>query len=496
MRIPAPFLDFRAHYCANVKSPEQARSALRLDRPAASRQQVNLALSVGCFLYSVILSTLKFELAAVLTEFDHVSQRTWIAKNYVFKKYAELARVMKTVLVVLPLEPHRDGVGSQKRAASHVAALLMASKVHLVVFDSDTTSSKLGDEDLYARCESVVVVKYIRRPRRAVLPLPLFSLLAEIYDSTIARRLPAPALVRDAFAKVRGQRIDTVFCFKVLGATVYDYVQKLAPFPVVQKIVDFDDVESLPDAPGVSMIGRGLEQSMIDRLIRARQRRYEDHCLATYDAVWVCSDTDRRILLSRQPRAAVQSIPNSVFLADIVPRAAGKDLNFLFVGKMSYSPNYEGMIWFCKEVWPRVQAASTQKLVLTIVGFDPPAEVKALERAGEISVTGGVDSVDPYYWASDIVVAPIRAGGGTRIKILEAMSHAKPVISTTKGAEGIEVEAGKNIMIGDTPNALTEACLELIRNLEKRHAIAQMGRRLIEEKYSDKIISAAINRAI
>lgn len=403
---------------------------------------------------------------------------------------------MKTVLVVLPLEPHPNGVGSQKRAASHISALLAVAQVHLVVLDSDTTSSRSGDEELYAGCESVAVVKYMKRSRRAVAPFPPFSILAELFDPTIKRRLPSHAQTREAFAKVVGHQIDTVLCFKVLGATIFDCAQKLLALNCGEKIVDFDDVESLPDPTGTSMAGRGLEQSMVDRLIRVNQRRYEDHCLATYDAVWVCSDTDRRILVARQPKADVQSIPNSVPLCKIVPRMTGAELSFLFVGKMSYSPNYEGMIWFCRHIWPRVKAVSEKKLTLTIVGFEPPASIKALEMPGEIMVTGGVDSVAEYYGASDIVIAPIRSGGGTRIKILEAMSYQLPVISTTKGAEGIEVKPGMNIMIGDTPEAFAAACLELIENAGRRLDIGLCGRHLIENKYSDNIISAVIKRAV
>ena len=143
----------------------------------------------------------------------------------------------------------------------------------------------------------------------------------------------------------------------------------------------------------------------------------------------------------------------------------------LFVGTLGYGPNQDGIVWFCNEILPRIRASSSRKVKLAIVGFNPPAEVKALESAGDIVVTGGVESVAPYYRESDIVIAPIRYGSGTRIKILEAMSHRRPVISTTLGAEGIEVTPGENIMIGDTPEAFAASCLELIQNMRQRRTL-------------------------
>ena len=207
--------------------------------------------------------------------------------------------------------------------------------------------------------------------------------------------------------------------------------------------------------------------------------------------------TDRRELLSRKPRAEIQSIPNSVVLAEASPLPDGcPEVHLLFLGKISYRPNHDGILWFCREVLPLIRASSPHKVKLSIVGFDPPADVKALERTGDILVTGGVESVAPYYRESDIVIAPIRSGGGTRIKILEAMSHQRPVISTTKGAEGIDVKSGENIMIGDTAEAFGASCLELIENRGRRQDIARRGRRLIEEKYSDKIVADAIKRVV
>jgi len=406
--------------------------------------------------------------------------------------------MLKTVLAVLPVEPHPEGYGSQKRAAAHLSALVDANRVHLVVLVSRDAKERAGDALLFERCESVAVVKYRWRPRQIITKMAPFPTLAELFDPTVKRWLPSPAQVREAFRHVVEKQIDVALCFKLLGATIFDYAQSIVPLRIGRRIVDFDDIQSLADQRALAYEKQyGFEQSIIDSLVRWQIRRAEDRCLATYDAVWICSETDRCNLLSRAPRAEIQTIPNSVGLEDASIAIDDRpDVRLLFVGSLGYGPNQDGIVWFCSEILPRIRKSSSRNVKLTIVGFNPPAEVRVLESAGDIVVTGGVESVAPYYRDSDIVIAPIRYGSGTRIKILEAMSHRRPVVATTLGAEGIDVRPGEDIMIGDTPEAFAASCLELIQNSGRRRSIAQLGRRLIEEKYSDRTIAAAINKAI
>lgn len=403
--------------------------------------------------------------------------------------------VLKRVLLILPLEPHAEGVGSQKRAAAHLSALIGRARVHLVVLDSDTTSVRAGDPDLYAQCETFVVLKYTRRPRRAVLNTFPFFFLAELFDSTRSRRLPSSDLIREAFSGIYDHYFDAGICFKVLGATILDHAMEHIPLKIGRRIVDFDDIESMPDYSAIPSENHGLEQSLIDRLVRFRQRRSENHFLSSFDSVWVCSRVDQSVLLARQPKAEICVVPNSVKLMRVGSGASSDDIRLLFVGKMSYEPNHEGIVWFVNEVLPLIKRPISQRVRLTIVGFEPRPEVIAFEALGDIVVTGKVEQVDPYYHDCDIAIAPIRTGGGTRIKILEAMSYCRPVVSTTKGAEGIDINPGENVMIGDEPEAFARACIELISNAESRHRVACGGRKLVEERYSDSFVGSMVYRA-
>lgn len=405
----------------------------------------------------------------------------------------------KTILLVYPLEPHKDGNGSQKRAAAHLTALLASSRVHLVVLDSRTSNGMESDPELVNRCESFSVIKYQWRPRQPIFSFPPFPTLTELWDPTFKRRLPPAEQVLQAFANVSGKHFDSVLCYKLLSATILDYAQSLTTINCARRILDFDDIQSLADQRAAAYENSGFEQSIIERMIRGQTRHAEDKYLATYDAVWVCSEVDRQELLSRKPRASIDAIPNGVPLADAPPLrnwAAGECVRLVFVGTLSYAPNQDGIVWFCQEVLPLIRAATQFRVELTIIGFSPPPEVLALAVLSDVCVAGGVESVAPYYLESDIVIAPIRFGGGTRIKILEAMSYRRPVVSTTIGAEGIDITVGTNALLGDSPKEFSDACVDLIESPSLALGIAQRGRQLVEEKYCNDVVANATNLAV
>lgn len=405
----------------------------------------------------------------------------------------------KTILLVYPLEPHKDGNGSQKRAAAHLTALLELNRVHLVILDSRADPGKESDPELVKRCESFSLVKYRRRPRRTIFRTAPFPTLAELWDPTYKRALPTAEQVLLAFAQVRGKRLDAVLCFKLISASIFDYAQSLMQINCARRILDFDDIQSLADQRSVAFEVLGFEQSLIERMVRWQTRRLESNYLAKYDNVWVCSGVDRQKLLSRNSQASINLIPNSISLADASPPrnwGAGECVRLVFVGTLSYAPNEDGIVWFCREILPRMRAVTKLRVELKIVGFSPSPKVLALAGLGDVFVTGGVESVAPYYQECDIVIAPIRFGGGTRIKILEAMSYRRPVVSTTIGAEGIDISIGKNALLGDSSENFSAACVKLIANPDLAKCIAQHGRRLVEEKYSDSVVAVATRSAV
>lgn len=238
--------------------------------------------------------------------------------------------------------------------------------------------------------------------------------------------------------------------------------------------------------------------------------RLERRVLHEFDAHLVVSDSERDTLLAVAPEARIFLIENGVdtqFYADErikdaharmrarAPRSAelsaaqsvGPTFNsqskrILFVGSMDYHANIDGVVDFGRRVWPRVHQQKPD-LIFTIVGRDPAPEVRRLADIPGIEVTGTVEDVRPFYQEAQAAVIPLRVGGGSRLKILEAMAAGVPVVSTRLGAEGIEARDGESIILTDTNDELCDALIELAGNDERRRKLAAAGRALACARY-------------
>ena len=185
-------------------------------------------------------------------------------------------------------------------------------------------------------------------------------------------------------------------------------------------------------------------------LVAECELRLLDQC----DAHLVCSERERQGLLQRSPNARIRVTENGVDTGMFRPRPAalaskGRDL--VFVGSMDYHANIDAAKYFAKEIWPQLHARRPD-LRLVLVGSRPVPEIVALGNEPGIVVTGTVESIAPYYEAALAAIVPLRVGSGTRLKVLESMAAGVPVISTKLGAEGLDVESGKDLLLADTPD--------------------------------------------
>lgn len=161
--------------------------------------------------------------------------------------------------------------------------------------------------------------------------------------------------------------------------------------------------------------------------------------------------------------------------------------NIIFVGTMVWPPNIDGIVWFSKMILPEI-IRSVPGVHLTIVGKDPPAEVKALVAAdspisGSAEVTGFVSNLEPYISRSRVFIVPILAGGGMRVKIIDAWQKGIPVVSTKVGAEGLEIEQGTNILLADKPKDFAKAVISVLKDDRLAKHLRENGRRTVELHY-------------
>ena len=172
------------------------------------------------------------------------------------------------------------------------------------------------------------------------------------------------------------------------------------------------------------------------------------------------------------------------------PRQANR---LVFVGRMDYRPNVDAVRWFSREVLPRIRE-QIPNAVFQIVGGHPTKAVERLAARNRIEVTGFVEDVRPYLKEATAVVVPLRAGGGTRLKILEALAMGKAVVSTSVGAEGIEAVPQRDLLIGDDPEAFASQVVRVIEDKNLRRSLGQAGRKLTEEKYGWDSIARDLER--
>jgi glycosyltransferase involved in cell wall biosynthesis len=177
-------------------------------------------------------------------------------------------------------------------------------------------------------------------------------------------------------------------------------------------------------------------------------------------------------------------IPIAVDTDEVAPvtRQPGAD-HILHIGTMYWPPNVDGILWFIQQVYPQIRAKRPQT-IFDVVGARPPQEIMDLSGNGTgVNVTGYVPDPTPYRQQAGLMVVPLRAGGGMRVKILEALAQGLPIVSTTLGCEGIAVTHGQNILIADTPHEFAQAVLRLLDNPQFAAELGCNGRRLAEQLY-------------
>jgi glycosyltransferase involved in cell wall biosynthesis len=268
--------------------------------------------------------------------------------------------------------------------------------------------------------------------------------------------------------------------FDVAWVESVGLVPLLDHFPAARRIVDLADLEH-------RKLAHRLRQAIWDRLLPVdcleflKLRRFERSLPRRVDNVVVCSDVDRRALGDARN---VRVVPNGVTVPSGSPlvRRPHQAPVLLFVGTLGYAPNVDAMQYFCARVMPLIRR-DVPDVRLDIVGADPPAAIRALHDGERIRVTGRVPSVEPYLMAADAAVVPIRWGGGSRIKILEALAHKLPVVTTTVGAEGLDVEPGRHVLMADRPEAIAAACVAILRDGALRERLTREGYDLVAATY-------------
>lgn len=353
-----------------------------------------------------------------------------------------------------------------------------------VIYRAIEAEEEAGATELRKFCKGVYGVR-VPRPRGAVeklrwmLPF-LFSryplALCTVFFRPIAHQLAQLA---------RSERYDIVQVEHSSLSIYRDHVDFAGDPATVLTMHNIDYLRNervLRNTPwGAAKLYHWLNQR--------RFKRWELGVLARYDQVIAMSEVDREVLETDVAGLPVQVVPNGVDATAIpfAPAAAGTN-TIIFVASMDSEANHDGAMFFLQEVWPLLKRQRPDT-VLKLVGRGPNAELRAADNGNDVIVTGKVDDVLKFYREAAVAIVPLRSGGGTRLKILEAMAAGTAVVSTTIGCEGLEVGHERDILIADEPAALAEAIRHVLDDEPARAALVHAARELVETRYDWKLIA-------
>jgi sugar transferase (PEP-CTERM/EpsH1 system associated) len=388
----------------------------------------------------------------------------------------------------LPYPPHQ---GAAIRTLNLIKNLGPRYEVHLLSFIQERDVSGRIDA-LAHHCASVLTVP---SPHRSTARRAMSVLFSPSPD--MALRLPSTEFSNALRISLVRERFDFVQ-IEAIEMAQYGLAVKSTSLPS-QPLVVFDDINA-----EYLLQKRAFETDVrqpsswlaaLYSFIQWRKlQRYESHACRQSDRIVVVSEADAKALRSLVPGLQCAVVPNGVDTDFFRPRAAtDSDTTLVFTGKMDFRPNVDAVLWLAREVLPLIQREIPQVL-LKVVGRNPHPRLQGLRRPSNIVLTGYVDDVRPYIGEAAVYVVPLRVGGGTRLKLLEAMSMAKAVVSTSLGCEGISVRPDRDLVIADDPVSFSRAVVKLLRDRERRVELGISARQLAVSQHDWRHVTPLLER--
>lgn len=339
---------------------------------------------------------------------------------------------------------------------------------------------------------------YVKRDPAKIRYLFRKSLLYEIftYDRTFSGK---------ARKFLEGKGID-IAVFEHLGVAHYRDCIRLIPSVLSEQNVECEIIEQLVSylskSPSRIWQGKwdkklrdmylllfgGYEQKLVGAL--------ESKALGEFDLCFTCSEKDARRLRKHSSGAPCVTIPWCVERPSLQHNPESKDIyDLVFIGSMDWEPNRDAMKWFVKEIFPLVQR-ELKNMRLLIAGSSMSEDIRELDNGKDILVKGFVPDISLFLLHGDIFIAPIRMGGGVKVKVLEAMSYGIPVITTSKGAEGLQARNREHFLIADTPEEFVESISTLTNGKDLRSLMGMKGREYISRYHGVDSVMEMIERSM
>lgn len=307
---------------------------------------------------------------------------------------------------------------------------------------------------------------------------------------------PIPVAVERFHPPGMGQFLENLIHQEKFECAVVDHLAPTAYFPDLAHAVFFQhNVETVIWRRHVEHASDPLRRWYFHLQAR-RMYEYERRVSLAAGHIVAVSATDAAEMRKLFGATRISEIPTGVNLEYFQPPDPPPPVraDLVFVGSMDWLPNVDGVLYFVREILPLLRRRLPD-CSLAIVGRTPPPRIAELAGPG-VEVTGTVPDIRPYLWGSAVSIVPLRIGGGTRLKIYEAMAARIPVVSTAIGAEGLAVHPPDDIRLADTPQDFADRCLELLADREERQRIANRAWEMVHAEFSWERISRCFEQIL
>ncbi len=377
---------------------------------------------------------------------------------------------------------------SGKSIRSYKLLAPLAKKHHVTYLaHTDKLDQEAEIEKMQAADFEVICVP--RPPRYASIPSILFGALPALLN-------PLPISVRRHFSSAYAQAVQqlvTARHFDLLHIEWSHYAVYGLNVPRLAKFICTHNVEYLSwrrfarSTWNPLKIALGIHEAW-------KMYRFEKEYYGRADFLSVVSEQDGKLLRREFGIDDFSIIPNGVDIAryDVVAKNPRPN-RLVYCGSMDAFVNQDAVAWFLREIFPLILAKKPE-VTLTVIGRNPPKSLLKYQNE-HVRFTGNVDDVRPALMEGELAVVPLRIAGGSRLKILEAFAARIPVLSTNIGAEGLDVEEGRNIVLADDPKHFADRCVALLDDPSQRARLAEAGRRTVDEQYDWSRISPLVEDA-
>jgi glycosyltransferase involved in cell wall biosynthesis len=393
------------------------------------------------------------------------------------------------VLFVSPRLPQPLNSGTNIRICHLLQGIAETCEVHWLGYGStaeleEFRQSATDSEPWWTRCRSMRALPMPRWPAARLEVLEQLACRRPLAASSLyVADFPAEPL--RSLCRQMVERVDLVWVERL-------HLAQGLGLPARKCVVDLDDLESVKIERRAEVAdGRYVRWAL--RREADRLAALESAAPATYAGVAVCSEMDS----ARWPNhEGIWVVPNGaddrLFLREPIPRIPGR---IVFVGTLAYWANLDAIRYFMQDIFPALRRR-IPRVSLAIVGRDPPDEIRRLHDGETVLVHGDVPDVAPFVQEAELSIVPLRAGGGTRLKILESLALGTAVVSTTIGAEGLELRDGEELALADGAGAFAEAVARLLENGDLRDDLLHRGRQRTSELYRWSGISSRLGERV